>query len=141
MARILRHRYDHCLPVSPILRSNKLGPAGILAFAPSSLPPSPPSPSVRRLVHLSARSMFIAIMFMNMLVTIIMEHYGTVRDAPGNKDIINQKIVEHVYSELKLYFIAHFHFVQPFCPLSRLLSAPPDFICLTAPSTASHAVA
>ena len=36
-------------------------------------------------------------MFMNMLVTIIMEHYGTVRDVPENKDIINRKLVEHVH--------------------------------------------
>ena len=82
--------------------------------------------------------MFIAIMFMNMLVTIIMEHYGTVRDAPGNKDVINQKIVALVHSELKVLFYSTLSF-NPFARFPA--SFPPDFICLTAPSTASHAVA
>ena len=54
--------------------------------------------------------MFIAIMFMNMLVTIIMEHYGTVRDAPGNKNVINQKIIERANDVNSEFFPLSFLF-------------------------------
>jgi len=39
--------------------------------------------------------MFVAIMFMNMLITIIMEHYGDTKDIPENKFIVNPKEVEN----------------------------------------------
>lgn len=37
--------------------------------------------------------LFIAIMFMNMLITIIMEHYGDIKDRPENAFIVNPKEV------------------------------------------------
>ena len=62
----------------------------------------------------------IALMFMNMLISIIMGHYGYLRALPKNKDLVNSRDVEkarEAYEIAKCHATRAHHLVRDYaCP-------------------------